>query len=150
MIQDKNGTRGLYVVFEGPDGSGKSTLSRLFVDALRGVAHEEDVVLQAFPTRDGEVGKLIRRTFSQAASRVTHSPDAPTSAPITPAPPLQRLCVDQRASQRADRRQQGACRAAGVVPGVGARALSRPSARTERTRISGPSSAAGDHCAPSA
>lgn len=57
--------RGLYVVFEGPDGSGKSTLSKSFAAAIQNLAQEGTVTHIAFPSHFGEVGKLIRRSFTK-------------------------------------------------------------------------------------
>lgn len=45
------------VIVEGIDGSGKSTLAKALASELR--AH-----LEAFPTHDGPIGKLIRSTFT--------------------------------------------------------------------------------------
>jgi len=63
--QDTGSTRGLYVVFEGPDGSGKSTLSQLFTDKLLEIGGSGAAFLQTFPSKDGPVGQLIRRSFTR-------------------------------------------------------------------------------------
>jgi dTMP kinase len=50
------------IVFEGMDGSGKSTLSKAVAERLswRRLPHH-----RAYPSKDGEVGKLIRRGFAR-------------------------------------------------------------------------------------
>ena len=49
---------GRLYVFEGPDGTGKTTLSRLFAEALRNMG--ERVVWTSFPGRsEGTLGKLV-------------------------------------------------------------------------------------------
>lgn len=50
------------IVFEGMDGSGKSTLSKNVVEQLRWVGERKHF---AFPSKDGEVGKLIRKSFTR-------------------------------------------------------------------------------------
>ena len=50
-----------YFVFEGPDGSGKSTLSKMFIDALVPFC---SVASCAFPTKLTAPGKLIRQQFA--------------------------------------------------------------------------------------
>lgn len=64
--------RGKYIVFEGPDGSGKTTLAKMLVAALR-VAQHQRVRFIAFPNGESAVGRLIRHTFE---GRETVSPDA--------------------------------------------------------------------------
>ena len=53
--------RASFIVFEGIDGSGKSTASKYFMDALmsKGIS---DVVLTCEPTKF-ETGKLIRKIY---------------------------------------------------------------------------------------
>lgn len=55
-------TRRPLVVFEGIDGSGKSTLSRAVRDAL--ALRDPWVHHQAFPSHEGEIGKLVRKAFT--------------------------------------------------------------------------------------
>lgn len=54
------------VLFEGIDGSGKSTLQRAVGTALQEM--EVDVELQAFPSHQSSVGKLIRQAFTGAVT----------------------------------------------------------------------------------
>jgi dTMP kinase len=58
-------TKGLFIVFEGVDGSGKSTQMSMLKDQLE--KHDKDVVLTREPT-DGIVGELIRR-YAESRSR---------------------------------------------------------------------------------
>lgn len=63
--------KGKYIVFEGPDGSGKTTLAKMLVAALE---HQQQRVRSlAFPCRESAVGRLIRATFE---GHETVSPDA--------------------------------------------------------------------------
>lgn len=59
-------THGQYplITIEGPDFSGKTSLTKFLAEAL-------GAALLVFPTQDGEVGKLIRRAF---ASEIKLSP----------------------------------------------------------------------------
>lgn len=59
----KDPGNGLFVVFEGIDGSGKSTLSRAWADHIAGLGVRAPLHL-AFPSHDGPVGELIRKGFS--------------------------------------------------------------------------------------
>lgn len=56
--------RPVLVVFEGTDGSGKSTLSKVVAEQ-RLYRWARPPVHMAFPSKDGEVGKLIRRAFAR-------------------------------------------------------------------------------------
>jgi len=58
--------RGKYVVFEGPDGSGKTTLAKKFAELLRCI--EADHREMAFPSRESAVGSLIRDVFEGKAN----------------------------------------------------------------------------------
>ncbi len=57
--------RGLLIIFEGIDGTGKSTQVRLLSEALRGAGCE---VVTTFEPTDGPFGKKIRALFSNRAS----------------------------------------------------------------------------------
>lgn len=63
--------RGKYVVFEGPDGGGKSTLAKMLVAALQNAG--ERVRFLVFPGRESVVGNLIRDVFEH---KVTVNPEA--------------------------------------------------------------------------
>lgn len=52
-------------VFDGPDGSGKSTLCRAVAATLDGFNIKNKVL--AFPSHQGEIGKLIRRVLTGQA-----------------------------------------------------------------------------------
>jgi len=56
---------GRLIVFEGMDGTGKTTLSKTMVE--RYSPSRKPPVLMVYPSHDGEVGKLIRRVFSGEA-----------------------------------------------------------------------------------
>lgn len=58
--------RGKYIIFEGPDGSGKSSLCRMLGAALERA--RERVRMMAFPSRESAIGALIRDTFEGKAS----------------------------------------------------------------------------------
>lgn len=62
---------GKYVVFDGVDGGGKTTLAKMLVAALE--ATQQRVWATAFPGRVSAVGRLIRDTFE---GRATISSDA--------------------------------------------------------------------------
>lgn len=63
--------KGKYVVFEGPDGSGKTSLSKMLLAALAKAG--EHVRALAFPSNESAVGRLIRETF---VGRTSISPEA--------------------------------------------------------------------------
>lgn len=52
---------GMVVLFEGMDGTGKSTLVRTVAQGLD--ARGKTVQVQAFPTRDGAIGQFIRQAL---------------------------------------------------------------------------------------
>lgn len=60
--------RGKFIVFEGLDRSGKSTLSRLLKDQL---GKEAKVELIAFPNRQTEMGKTINK-FLTSQMNLSH------------------------------------------------------------------------------
>ncbi|AMK14476.1 thymidylate kinase Tmk [methanogenic archaeon mixed culture ISO4-G1] len=62
--------RGAFIVFEGPDGAGKSSLCKAVADALSGKGR--DVVVTAEPTREG-IGAFIR---SGSAGRISQRTEA--------------------------------------------------------------------------
>ncbi|NUO15374.1 MAG: dTMP kinase [Planctomycetaceae bacterium] len=59
---------GLYIILEGIDGTGKSTVARLLADSLRAVGRE--VVLTGEPT-NAPCGKLIRERLSDKRIKTT-------------------------------------------------------------------------------
>jgi dTMP kinase len=58
--------RGKYIVFEGIDGGGKSTLTRALVSTLKDL--KIPAVVLPFPSHQGAVGKLIRDIFAGRAN----------------------------------------------------------------------------------
>jgi dTMP kinase len=73
-MSTENAETGLLLAFEGGDGTGKTTLVKAVQKAMTEridkidtcfTASERRVHVQAFPTREGEVGKLIRRVFAE-------------------------------------------------------------------------------------
>lgn len=59
----REGGRGAFVLFEGPDRSGKTTQARRLVEAL--AAGGRDTVFMNFPDRKTEVGKMINAYLKQ-------------------------------------------------------------------------------------
>lgn len=52
---------GKFVVFEGKDGTGKSTLAKILCDEL--CRREQQVCLSGFPSHGGTIGRFIRSSF---------------------------------------------------------------------------------------
>lgn len=67
----------IYLVFEGVDGAGKSTLAKAVAEKI---PWPKKPAFFAFPSHSGEVGKLIRRSFS---GEVRFGDDHPGPAPYT-------------------------------------------------------------------
>jgi len=57
--------RGLFITFEGPDGSGKSTQARMFAERLRREGYE---VLESVEPGGTPIGQQIRRIFLDPAN----------------------------------------------------------------------------------
>lgn len=58
--------RGLFITFEGPDGSGKSTQARMLADRLRNAAYD---VLQSVEPGGTPIGQQIRRILLDPANQ---------------------------------------------------------------------------------
>src|ERR1700734_2485398 len=58
--------RGLFVTFEGPDGSGKSTQARMLADRLRGAGR---AVLESVEPGGTPIGRQIRRILLDPANK---------------------------------------------------------------------------------
>jgi dTMP kinase len=74
-VTDRDDYRPAYLVFEGMDGSGKSTLSKAVTEQL---PWRTTPLHLCFPSKDGAVGQLIRRAFVREVS--FGSPDYPMIA----------------------------------------------------------------------
>src|ERR1700735_4797226 len=58
--------RGLFITFEGPDGSGKSTQARMLAERLRGAGR---AVLESVEPGGTPIGQQIRRILLDSANK---------------------------------------------------------------------------------